>query len=61
LALGWGALESAQRWVVPARLKRSGACWRREHAEKMRALRVVRANGEWLAYWQQQRQAEAGF
>lgn len=61
LPIGSGAIESAHRSVVQARLKLTGAWWRRDNAEKMLALRVVRANGEWLAYWQQQRQAEAGF
>lgn len=61
LPIGSGAIESGHRSVVQARLKLTGAWWRRENAEKMLALRVVRANGEWLAYWQQQRQAEAGF
>ena len=61
LPIGSGEIEGAHRSVVQERLKISGAWWRRENAEKMLALRVVRANGQWLAYWQEQRQAEAGF
>jgi hypothetical protein len=45
--------------VVQARLKKSGAWWKTENAEKMLSLRVCRANGEWSSYWQQIRQAAA--
>jgi len=59
LPIGSGEIESGNRSVVQARLKLSGAWWRRENAEKMLALRVARANGEWQSYWRQQRQAHA--
>jgi hypothetical protein len=60
LPIGSGEIESAHRHVVQERLKIAGAWWKRENAEKMLALRVARANGQWQAYWQQQRQVEAG-
>jgi len=63
IAAGWpigsGEIESGHRTVIQARLKVSGAWWREENAEKMLALRVGRANGEWQSYWARQRQAHA--
>jgi len=59
LPIGSGEIESGHRSVVQARLKISGAWWLVENAEKMLALRVTRANGEWQSYWRQQRQAHA--
>lgn len=59
LPIGSGEIESGHRSVVQARLKKSGAWWKEENAEKMLALRTCRANGEWKAYWKQQRQAQA--
>lgn len=59
LPIGSGEIEGGHRSVVQARLKKSGAWWLRENAEKMLALRVCRANGEWKSYWQQLRQAHA--
>jgi uncharacterized protein UPF0236 len=59
LPIGSGEIESGNRSVLQARLKVSGAWWRAENAEKMLALRVTRANGEWQSYWQGLRQAHA--
>ena len=59
LPIGSGEIESGHRTVIQSRLKLSGAWWREENAEKMLALRVTRANGEWESYWQQLRQAHA--
>lgn len=59
LPIGSGEIESGHRSVLQARLKLSGAWWRAENAEKMLALRVARANGEWQSYWQGVRQAHA--
>lgn len=56
LPIGSGEVESGHRYVIQARLKRPGAWWKEENAEKMLALRVNRANCEWEAYWQEQRQ-----
>lgn len=52
LPIGSGEIESAHRYVAQQRLKRPGAWWRVEHAEHMLALRIVRMNGDWEAYWQ---------
>ncbi len=57
LPIGSGEIESGHRHVIQARLKRPGAWWRAENAEKMLALRVQRANEEWNAYWQKLCQA----
>lgn len=59
LPIGSGEIESSHRHVIQARLKRPGAWWRAENAEKMLALRVQRANQEWDAYWQKLCQAPA--
>jgi hypothetical protein len=59
LPIGSGEIESGNRSVLQSRLKLSGAWWRAENAEKMLALRVVRANGEWRSYWRGLRQAHA--
>jgi hypothetical protein len=59
LPIGSGEIESGNRSVLQARLKLSGAWWRAENAEKMLALRVTRANGEWGSYWRGLRQAHA--
>lgn len=52
LPIGSGEIESAHRYVIQDRLKRAGAWWKEDNAAKMLALRVVRANDEWDAYWQ---------
>lgn len=59
LPIGSGEIESGNRSVLQSRLKLSGAWWSKENAEKMLALRVTRANGEWQTYWQGVRQAHA--
>lgn len=59
LPIGSGEIESGNRSVLQARLKLSGAWWKAENAEKMLALRVTRANGEWQSYWRGLRQAHA--
>lgn len=59
LPIGSGEIEGGHRWVIQKRLKLSGAWWKEENAEKMLALRVVRANGEWQSYWDKVRQAAA--
>jgi len=51
LPIGSGEIESAHRYVAQQRLKRPGAWWRVEHAEHMLALRILRMNGDWDAYW----------
>jgi hypothetical protein len=59
LPIGSGEVEGGNRWVIQKRLKLSGAWWKEENAEKMLALRVVRANDEWQSYWDEVRQAAA--
>lgn len=59
LPIGSGEIESGNRSVLQARLKISGAWWKVENAEKMLALRVMRANNEWQSYWRGLRQAHA--
>lgn len=59
LPIGSGEVEGGHRWVIQKRLKLSGAWWKEENAEKMLALRVVRANDEWQSYWDEIRQAAA--
>ena len=51
LPIGSGEVESAHRYVIQIRLKIAGAWWKIENADKMLALRVVRANGDWEKYW----------
>ena len=59
LPIGSGEVESGHRSVIQARLKRSGAWWKEENAEKMLALRTLRASGQWESYWADLRQAAA--
>jgi Uncharacterised protein family (UPF0236) len=51
LPIGSGEIESAHRYIIQIRLKRSGAWWTVEKAEAMLALRVLRANQDWDDYW----------
>jgi hypothetical protein len=51
LPIGSGEIESAHRYVIQERLKRSGAWWKASNVDPMLSLRVVRANGEWENYW----------
>jgi hypothetical protein len=51
LPIGSGEIESAHRSVIQKRLKMPGGWWLKEIAAAMLALRTVRANGFWNAYW----------
>jgi hypothetical protein len=51
LPIGSGKIESAHRYIIQERLKISGAWWKIDNADKMLALRVTRANGNWNNYW----------
>ena len=51
LPIGSGEIESAHRYVFQSRLKIAGAWWKMENLSKMIALRVLRANRAWEAYW----------
>ena len=50
LPIGSGRIESAHRYVIQERLKIPGAGWKIDNADKMLALRVSRANGNWEKY-----------
>lgn len=54
LPIGSGEIESAHRYVIQYRLKIAGAWWKKENAQKMLALRVVRQNNQWEDYWEDQ-------
>jgi hypothetical protein len=51
LPIGSGEIESAHRYIIQERLKISGAWWKIDNADKMLALRLNRANGNWENYW----------
>jgi hypothetical protein len=51
LPIGSGEIESSHRYVVQARLKKSGAWWRSDSAQAMIRLRMMRHNGRWEEYW----------
>lgn len=57
LAAGWpigdGAVESANKLVVEARLKGSGMHWARSHVDSMLALRNIVCNDRWDEAWPQ--------
>ncbi|MCP3882519.1 MAG: hypothetical protein GY701_29600 [Sulfitobacter sp.] len=59
LPIGSGRNESAHRYVIQERLKLSGAWWKIDNADKMLALRVTRANGNWGKYWNHARQKDS--
>jgi len=60
-AAGWpigdGAVESANKLVVEARLKGSGMHWARAHVDPMLALRNIACNDRWAEAWPQITQA----
>ena len=49
--IGSGAVESANKLVVEARLKGSGIHWARENVNPMVALRTVVCSGRWQEVW----------
>jgi hypothetical protein len=53
LPIGSGEVESAHRYVIQQRLKRAGCWWQVDNAKAMLALRVLRFNQDWRAYWLQ--------
>ena len=65
--IGSGAVESANKLVVEARLKGSGMHWARAHVNPLVALRTVVCSNRWdeawpriHARWRQSPQAQAG-
>jgi Uncharacterised protein family (UPF0236) len=59
LPIGSGEIESAHRYIIQSRLKRAGTWWTADSLANMLALRVLRANREWEAYWTQVNQEAA--
>ena len=53
LPIGSGAVESANKLVVEARLKGSGMHWAREHVNPMLGLRNAACNDRWDEAWSQ--------
>ena len=51
--IGSGAVESANKLVVEARLKGAGMHWAREHVNPMVALRTAVCSGRWEEVWPQ--------
>jgi hypothetical protein len=51
LPIGSGMIESGHRHVLQARLKKAGAAWLAETADRIANLRVLRANRQWLSLW----------
>ncbi len=49
--IGSGAVESACKLVIEARLKRSGMHWARPSVDPMVALQTVRCSGRWAEAW----------
>lgn len=52
--MGSGEIESAHRYIPQKRLKLPGASWSPTTVNPMLALRVMRANGWWPDFWEQQ-------
>ncbi len=51
LPIGSGMIESGNRHVLQARLKKAGAAWLISNAGLIASLRVLRANNRWLTLW----------
>lgn len=49
--VGSGAVESANKQVVEARLKGAGMHWTREHANALLALAALEASDRWATSW----------
>lgn len=57
LPIGSGLMESGNRHVLQARLKRAGTAWLKENAHNLAQLRVLRSNDRWDEYWRAQKAA----
>lgn len=53
LPIGSGLIESGNRHVLQARLKKPGAWWSPPNAHALAQMRVLRANRLWDSYWEQ--------
>lgn len=58
-ATGSGAMEKTVDVLVVHRYKKRGMSWRRAGSNALLKLRLLKANGEWEAYWAGRRQAFA--
>jgi hypothetical protein len=58
-ATGSGAMEKTVDVLVVHRYKKRGMSWRRASSNALLKLRLLKANGEWEAYWASRRQAFA--
>ncbi len=52
LPIGSGAVESACKCVVEARLKQAGMRWGISGSQAIASLRAVQRSGRWAAFWQ---------
>lgn len=57
LPLGSGMIESGNKHILQARMKIPGASWNIQTAENFARTRAMRANNQWDAYWNEQKQA----
>jgi hypothetical protein len=57
--IGSGEVESAHRYIPQKRLKIAGACWSPRTINPMLALRVLRANGWWQDFWNNEKLSRA--
>ena len=58
LPIGSGKIESSHRNIIQQRMKKPGAWWKPETAEAMIHLRVLRANGDWNEFWEEEANKE---
>ncbi len=56
-ATGSGAVEKTVDTLVTHRYKKRGMSWRRPGSAALLRLRLLKANGEWEAYWEHRRAA----
>jgi len=54
LPIGSGKIESSHRNIIQQRMKKPGAWWKIGEAEDMINLRVLRANGDWNKFWEEE-------
>ncbi len=54
-ATGSGAIEKTVDTLVTHRYKKRGMSWRRPGSAALLRLRLLTANGEWEAYWDERR------
>ena len=52
--IGSGEVESAHKSIPQKRMKITGACWHLRSINPMIALRVLKANGWWDEFWDEQ-------